>query len=158
MTIAASTVLSGFNSLTLTPALCALFLQANKEPKFFVFKAFNKVYDKTQGMYDKIVGYLLNVPFVTMVLMGFDGILLCCHYALADYFHTGRRRRIFYRCCATSTCSQPERTQAVGDKIDKILDSYPEIKTYIGVNGFSIMGGGEQSNSGNLFCGPEKLG
>lgn len=48
LTIAAATVLSGFNSLTLTPALCALFLQANKEPKFFVFKAFNKVFGKTR--------------------------------------------------------------------------------------------------------------
>lgn len=34
LTIAAATVLSGINSLTLTPALCALFLQKNKEPKF----------------------------------------------------------------------------------------------------------------------------
>ena len=40
------------------------------------------------------------------------------------------------------------RTEAVGKQIDKILDSYPEIKTYIGVNGFSIMGGGELSNAG----------
>ena len=43
------------------------------------------------------------------------------------------------------------RTEAVGKQIDKILDSYPEIKTYIGVNGFSIMGGGELSNAGTYF-------
>ena len=36
LTIAAATVLSGFNSLTLTPSLCALFLEKNtEEPKFF---------------------------------------------------------------------------------------------------------------------------
>lgn len=40
-----------------------------------------------------------------------------------------------------------ERTQAVGEKINGILDSYPEVKNYIGISGFSIMGGGEQSNS-----------
>ena len=70
LTIAAATVLSGFNSLTLTPALCALFLQANKEPKFFVFKAFNKVFGKTQKIYDDIVGRMLKNPFVTMVIFG----------------------------------------------------------------------------------------
>ena len=51
-------------------ALCALFLQANKEPKFFVFKAFNKVFGKTQKIYDDIVGRMLKNPFVTMVKIG----------------------------------------------------------------------------------------
>ena len=54
LTIAASTVLSGFNSLTLTPALCALFLEKSKPSNFFIYKGFNKAYDKTQGVYDKI--------------------------------------------------------------------------------------------------------
>ena len=43
LTIAASTVLSGFNSLTLTPALCALFLEKSKPSNFFIYKGFNKV-------------------------------------------------------------------------------------------------------------------
>ena len=47
--------------------------------------------------------------------------------------------------------SSLNRTEAVGKQIDKILDSYPEVKTYIGVNGFSIMGGGELSNAGTYF-------
>lgn len=44
-----------------------------------------------------------------------------------------------------------ERTQAVGDKINAILDSYPEVENYIGITGFSVMGGGEQSNSATYF-------
>ena len=61
LTIAAATVLSGFNSLTLTPSLCALFLEKNtEEPKFFLFKGFNKVYGKTQKMYDSIVERMLK--------------------------------------------------------------------------------------------------
>lgn len=35
LTIAVATVFSGFNSLTFTPALCALFLQPTREPSFF---------------------------------------------------------------------------------------------------------------------------
>lgn len=42
LTIAASTVLSGINSLTLTPALCALFLKKSEPSKFFLYKWFNK--------------------------------------------------------------------------------------------------------------------
>ena len=47
--------------------------------------------------------------------------------------------------------SSLERTQAVGRKVNQILDSYPEVKDYIGISGFSIMGGGEQSNTGTYF-------
>lgn len=60
LTIAASTVLSGFNSLTLTPALCALFLKKSKPSNFFIYKGFNKAYDKTQGVYDSTVKWLLQ--------------------------------------------------------------------------------------------------
>ena len=47
--------------------------------------------------------------------------------------------------------SSLERTQAVGKQINKILDSYPEVKDYIGISGFSVMGGGEQSNAATYF-------
>ena len=47
--------------------------------------------------------------------------------------------------------SSLERTQAVGKQINEILDSYPEIKDYIGISGFSVMGGGEQSNAATYF-------
>ena len=67
MTIAASTVLSGFNSLTLTPALCALFLEKSKPSNFLIYKGVNKAYDKTQGAYDKIVKWLLARPGMALV-------------------------------------------------------------------------------------------
>ena len=70
LTIAASTVLSGFNSLTLTPALCALFLEKSKPSNFFIYKGFNKAYDKTQGVYDKIVKWLLQRPGMALASYG----------------------------------------------------------------------------------------
>ena len=67
LTIAASTVLSGFNSLTLTPALCALILQPTKPAQSPLFRGFNFVYDKTQGIYDKTVGWLLRRPAAALL-------------------------------------------------------------------------------------------
>ena len=81
LTIAASTVLSGFNSLTLTPALCALFLEKSKPSNFFIYKGFNKAYDKTQGVYDKIVKWLLQRPGMALASYGaltVIGLLLLC--------------------------------------------------------------------------------
>ena len=47
--------------------------------------------------------------------------------------------------------SSLERTQRVGKQIDAILAEYPEVKTYLGVNGFSIMGGGQLPNAATYF-------
>ena len=47
--------------------------------------------------------------------------------------------------------SSLERTEAVGQSINKLLDSYPEVKTYIEISGFSVMSGGELSNAGTYF-------
>lgn len=91
LTIAASTVLSGFNSLTLTPALCALFLEKSKPSNFFIYKGFNKAYDKTQGVYDKIVKWLLQRPGMALASYGaLTVIALLLFYALAVNFYPGR--------------------------------------------------------------------
>ena len=37
LTIAASTVLSVINSLTLTPALCAMYMEHNKPSNYFIY-------------------------------------------------------------------------------------------------------------------------
>lgn len=152
LTIAAATVLSGINSLTLTPALCALFLQVTKDPTFFVFKAFNKVYGKTQKVYDDVVDRMLKHQIVTLV------IFLIVSAAAAILFIRWPSTFIpeeddgyFLVSTQLPPASSLPRTQEVSRKINKILDSYPEVKTYMGISGFSVMGGGELSNAGTYF-------
>ncbi|MDE6740695.1 MAG: efflux RND transporter permease subunit, partial [Muribaculaceae bacterium] len=60
LTIAVSTAFSGFNALTLTPALCALFLTPRKQSKFFIYRWFNDGWTKVENFYNKIVGKMLN--------------------------------------------------------------------------------------------------
>ncbi|WP_370860260.1 efflux RND transporter permease subunit [Parabacteroides faecis] len=152
LTIAAATVLSGINSLTLTPALCALFLQVTKDPTFFVFKAFNKVYDKTQKVYDDVVDRMLKHQIVTLV------IFLIVSAAAAILFMRWPSTFIpeeddgyFLVSTQLPPAASLPRTQEVSRKINKILDSYPEVKTYMAISGFSVMGGGELSNAGTYF-------
>ena len=140
LTIAASTVLSGFNSLTLTPALCALFLEKSKPSNFFIYKGFNKAYDKTQGVYDKIVKWLLQRPGMALVSYGaltVIAVLLFMHWP--STFIPDEDDGYFIAVVQLPPAASLERTQAVGDKVNAILDSYPEVKNYIGISGFSIM-------------------
>ena len=152
LTIAASTVLSGFNSLTLTPALCALFLEKSKPSNFFIYKGFNKAYDKTQGVYDSTVKWLLQRPlisFVSFVILTVIAVILFMRWP--STFIPDEDDGYFIAVVQLPPAASLERTQAVGDKINAILDSYPEVENYIGITGFSVMGGGEQSNSATYF-------
>lgn len=152
LTIAASTVLSGFNSLTLTPALCALFLEHNKPSNFFLYKGFNKVYDKTQGAYDRLVKWLLVRPGTALISYGvFTALAVILFVKWPSTFIPDEDDGYFIAVVQLPPASSLERTQAVGQQVNKILDGYPEVKDYIGISGFSIMGGGEQSNTATYF-------
>ena len=152
LTIAASTVLSGFNSLTLTPALCALILQPTKPAQSPLFRGFNFVYDKTQGIYDKTVGWLLRRPAAALLsYAGFTALAVILFMKWPSTFIPEEDDGYFLAVVQLPPASSLERTEAVGREINEILNSYPEVKNYIGISGFSVMGGGEQSNSGTYF-------
>jgi multidrug efflux pump len=81
LTIAASTLISVFNSLTLSPALCALMLKphgAKKDPLEWLlnltlgwfFRGFNKVFDWTINGYGRIVGLLLRLSVIVLLVYG----------------------------------------------------------------------------------------
>lgn len=152
LTIASATVLSGINSLTLTPALCALFLQTNKGSNFFVFKAFNKGFGKTQQIYDDITSKMLKKPVPTLIAFGIitaAAVLMFMRWPTT--FIPQEDDGYFLVSSQLPPASSLNRTEAVSKQINRILDSYPEVKTYIGISGFSIMGGGELSNAGTYF-------
>ena len=152
LTIAASTVLSGINSLTLTPALCALILQPTKPAKSPLFRGFNFVYDKTQGVYDRTVGWLLRRPGAALLSYAvFTALAVILFIKWPSTFIPEEDDGYFLAVVQLPPASSLERTETVGREINEILNSYPEVKNYIGISGFSVMGGGEQSNSGTYF-------
>lgn len=154
LTIAASTLLSGFNSLTLTPALCALMLRPNVtgKRKNIVFRSFDKWYGKLQRLYDRCVEWLLRKPFVAAVTFA---ILVVFALILFTKWPTTfvPEEDDGYMIVAVQLppAASLSRTEAVSRKIEKILDNYPEVKTNICISGFSIMNNGEQSNAATLF-------
>lgn len=152
LTIAASTVLSGINSLTLTPALCALFLKPNKPSKFFIYRWFDKFYDGTQKVYDGTVKWLLNRPLLALVsYAAITGLAILMFVKWPTTFIPEEDDGYFIAVVQLPPAASLERTQQIGKQIDSILNGYDEVKTYLGISGFSIMGGGEESNSATYF-------
>ena len=79
LTIAASTIISMFNSLTLSPALCKLLLKPHHEhakPKFFLFRfvawladMFNKGFDWLSNAYGRVIYGLTNYAIGLIAMM-----------------------------------------------------------------------------------------
>lgn len=152
ITIAASTLLSGFNSLTLTPALCALFLQPTKPSTFPLYKGFNRLFDKSQGVYDRVVKYLLQRPIAALISYVVLALVAVTFFVKwPSTFIPEEDDGYFIAVVQLPPAASLERTEVVGKQINAILSTFPEVKDYIGISGFSIMGGGEQSNSATYF-------
>lgn len=153
LTIATATLLSGFNSLTLTPALCALLLRPTserKENRFFA--GFNRGYDALQRIYDKSVGFLLRragiaaVSFIVMALLA-----LYMFRIWPTTFIPEEDDGYFIIAVQLPPAASLSRTEAVAAKVENIVSSYPEVKTNISISGYSILNNGQQSNAASVF-------
>jgi HAE1 family hydrophobic/amphiphilic exporter-1 len=86
LTIAASTIISAFNSLTLSPALCKLLLvphHARKQPKFFLTRfiawladLFNRGFEALSNGYARVVGLLTGYSVGIVAVMVFYGFVI----------------------------------------------------------------------------------
>ena len=152
LTIAASTVLSGLNSLTLSPALCAILLKPTPKQKSIVFLWFDRFNDWMQRTFNRSVKWLLARPVVAMsTFVVLSAIALLLFVKWPTTFMPEEDDGYFIVSVQLPAASSLERTEAVGKQIDAILKQYPEIKTFLGVNGFSVMGGGELPNAATYF-------
>ena len=152
LTIAASTVLSGLNSLTLSPALCAILLKPTPKQKSRVFLWFDRFNDWMQRTFNRSVKWLLARPMVAMsTFVVLSAIALLLFVKWPTTFMPEEDDGYFIVSVQLPAASSLERTEAVGKQIDAILKQYPEIKTFLGVNGFSVMGGGELPNAATYF-------
>ena len=152
LTIAASTVLSGLNSLTLSPALCAILLKPTPKQKSKLFLEFDRFNDWMQRTFNRSVKWLLARPVVAMssfVVLSAIAFLLFVKWPTT--FMPEEDDGYFIVSVQLPAASSLERTEAVGKQIDAILKQYSEIKTFLGVNGFSVMGGGELPNAATYF-------
>lgn len=151
LTIAISTAFSGINALTLTPALCALFLK-RRESKFFVYIWFNKYFDKIRDKYKHIVGKMLKRPvaalssFLILAILGFWGFS-----KWKTSYIPGEDMGYFMTSIQLPSGASLERTEKVVKEVEQQILQLPEVEEVIAISGFSFMGGGSMSNAGSLF-------
>lgn len=152
LTIAVSTAFSGFNALTLTPALCALFLTPRKESRFFIYRWFNAGWKKVETLYVNTIGKMLNhagaalAVFLVIAALAIWGFLKWPTSYLPEedmgYFMTSIQ---------LPPGASLQRTEKLVNSLEKqIIAEIPEIKDIMSVAGMSFMGG-NGSNMGSFM-------
>ena len=156
LTIAISVLLSAFNALTLTPALCALLLKEPKPargPLGVFFRGFNKVFDITTNGYVNTARLLVRKSFITIVIVG--GVI-----ALAGLFASripagfipDEDQGIFGVNVQLPPGASLARTSEVLAKVENILKDVEGIDSYQTIGGYGVVTNTYQSNYGSIFA------
>lgn len=163
LTIATSTLISAFNSLTLSPALAAILLKPRELQKDILtrvmnlvlgwfFKAFNATFDWVTHGYGSTVRLIVRGSAAALLV--FVGLLGATYYGLVTVptgFIPTQDKGYLLVTAQLPDAASLERTQEVMARIEKINRETPGIAHTIAISGQSFLLGINGSNFGSMF-------
>ncbi|MEN6449623.1 MAG: multidrug efflux RND transporter permease subunit [Thermoguttaceae bacterium] len=163
LTIAVSTVISAFNSLTLSPALAAVLLKphgARRDPLTVVvdlllgwfFRLFNRGFERSTAIYTRSVGLLLRGCVIALVLYG--GLLAVTYWGFTHVpvgFIPDQDKGYLLVNVQLPEGAAVERTHNAINRLDAIARSLPGVDHTLGVSGMSILLQANAPNFGSMF-------
>lgn len=158
LTMAIAIVISGLGALTLTPALCALFLKNNhgshrkKNALSRFFGGFNRWYEGLSTRYQKLLTFIVNRKVITFGIL----LLFCIGTGilgkiLPSGFIPNEDQGTFYVSVTTPSGSTLERTKAVIDEIQKSCKDIEAIESISTLAGTNILSDGTGSTYGTAL-------
>ena len=156
LTIAISVLLSAFNALSLTPALCAMLLKAPRPmrgPLGAFFRGFNKVFEVSTAGYVNMSRVLVRRGVLTLILVA--GVAVGAGLfgkVLPAGFIPDEDQGIFGVNVQLPPGASLERTSVVLKKVEQILGKTEGIESFQTIGGYGAVTNTYQSNYGSLFA------
>lgn len=153
LTIACSVGISTINSLTLSPALCALFLKPGKKKHGWFFSKFNSGFNWVNDHYQRVLRRTVpkwkTVTFFMLAVVGLTYILIRnVPGAFVPEEDQGYFMALVNRPPATSLVQTTDSTE----KAAAIMRELPGVQHTVCMSGLNITSSGMQSNVGTIFC------
>src|ERR1700736_3265398 len=155
VTIALSVMISAFNALTLSPALCALLLRRREETegplgKFFTW--FNHLFGRATETYVGISKTFIRRSGITLILLLLFGLLAFAFgKRIPASFLPDEDQGFFYVNLQLPNAASLQRTDAICRKIEAILSQTAGVRYTTTVAGFSLLSGVQSSYGGFFF-------
>ena len=155
VTIAVSVILSAFNALTLSPALCAMLLRRREEPRGLAaqfFSWFNHQFGQATNVYVRISRIFVRRSVVTLLLLiGFGLVAFAFGRGIPMGFLPDEDQGFFYANLQLPDAASLQRTDAVCREIESILSRTDGVRYTTTVAGFSMLSGVQSSYCGFFF-------
>ena len=158
LTMSIAIGLSALNALTLSPALCAVFLKPHKadggSKKVSFVKAFhegfNRNYEKLLVRYKKWAGFFINHKItafgvVAASIVALAAMMMTTSTALVPNEDTG----VLFCMVNMPPATSLDKTEATLAKVDKILAANPAVESRTEILGYSFIAG--QGNTYGTF-------
>ncbi|WP_443192463.1 efflux RND transporter permease subunit [Pseudomonas indica] len=164
LTIAISTVISAFNSLTLSPALAATLLKGHHEPKDafsrfldkllggWLFKPFNRLFDRASHGYVGTVRRVLRGSSIALIVYGgLMGLTYLGFSSTPTGFVPGQDKQYLVAFAQLPDASTLDRSEDVIRQMSAIASKHPGVESTVAFPGLSINGFTNSPNSGIVF-------
>ncbi|MGH9158977.1 MAG: efflux RND transporter permease subunit, partial [Vicinamibacteraceae bacterium] len=163
LTIAISTVISAFNSLTLSPAVASRLLQPRGAPKDLLqrvsdrlfgwfFRLFNRVFARSSSAYGVGVTRVLRVSAIVVVIyVGFIGLTALGFARVPAGFVPAQDKDYLIAFAQLPDAATLDRTDAVVRRLGEIAMKHPGVSNAVSFPGLSINGFVNASNTGIAF-------
>lgn len=157
ITIAFSVILSAFNALTLSPALCSLLMRSRRRTprRNFLqrfFARFNRGYERTQTRYLRFTAVLSRHAARSLVFVGIlvAAVLVLFRLVPGGFLPEEDQGYIMVNVQLPDAASL-QRTERAVASVEAVVRSNEAVAGVTTVSGFNLLSGTLSSNSGVLF-------
>lgn len=166
LTLAIAIVISAINALTLSPALCALFLKQhhpethekmNFKDRFFA--GFNAGFNKLTFRYGKAVLFLLKRKWIALIIIvAFGGLFAWMSMTTPKGFIPDEDQSFIIVTANLAPGASKDRTSKVVSDTEDLLMKNPAVEKVISVDGLNLFSGSMSSSAASIFVKLKKGG
>ncbi|MDR2766363.1 MAG: multidrug efflux RND transporter permease subunit [Holosporaceae bacterium] len=155
VTIAVSVVISGVCALTLTPALCVIFLQnhsASQSMERSFFRWFDQNFAILTEKYVAGVRFLIkNIRFSLATILAIVSVILLMFKTVPGSLLPEEDQGMFISCAILDPAASLDRSLRVISAVNDSMLKDPAVKDGMYVAGFNMLGGTLASNAATSF-------
>ena len=148
VTISIAMLISAINALTLSPALCAIFLRHEIPTRGPIYRVLHAI-DIVRDGYARVVQRLIRVSLVSLPLLVLIGAGI---FGLARITPTSflpeEDQGAFFLNIQLPDGASVSRTSETVRQVEAILKTMPQVQDVFAVIGFSLLDGANESNAG----------
>ena len=148
VTVSVAMIISAINALTLSPALCAVFLKPHHGPRKGILATVMRGIDWVRDRYGDIVARLVRVSTLSLVLTAvFAGGIFWMSKQTPQGFLPEEDQGAFFVQMQLPQGASLSRTRAAVEQVEQIIKPTPGVASVLSIVGFSLIDNGAQSNA-----------